>query len=89
MENTADALVLLNCTTRRISIPKKLKNMIGRCDNGPSNDNDTTNTKASVLLKKGKIDLACYSFYRGLLYAERFRIHKIRHAIKQNHKRMK
>jgi hypothetical protein len=28
MENTVDALVLLNCTTRRVSIPEKLKNMI-------------------------------------------------------------
>ncbi len=27
MENTADSLVLLNCTTRRVSIPE-LKNMI-------------------------------------------------------------
>jgi hypothetical protein len=41
MENTADALVLLNCTTRRVSIPEKLKNTIGRCDNDTFNDNDT------------------------------------------------
>ena len=40
MENTADALVLLNCTTRRVSIPEKLKNMIGRCDNDTLGDND-------------------------------------------------
>ena len=41
MENTGDALVLLNCTTHRVSIPEKLKNMIimmifGRCDNDTS-----------------------------------------------------
>ena len=41
MENTADALVLLTCTTRRVSIPEKLKNTIGRCDNDTFNDNDT------------------------------------------------
>ena len=41
MENTGDALVLLNCTTCRVSIPEKLKNMTGRCDNDIFNDNDT------------------------------------------------
>jgi hypothetical protein len=46
MENTADALVLLNCTTCRVSIPEKLKNMILAmilafgCYNDTFNDSD-------------------------------------------------
>jgi len=45
MENTADALGLLNCTTNRVSIPANLKKHdnsddVGPCDNDTFNDND-------------------------------------------------